>query len=205
MGVLENLYPFHAYESIALGLFKLGHHIIYWTIPHDWEHLYGCRVEIYMVEIQGVLVPHEPQKSEWREGQKLLQLVLENLCLSFTLHFLPFCEFGVVFVKLTKILCRLFVGIPFCVQCRVGLAGRFAHISLARLHVLSNCAIWLATFHLSGLELVNLTTLYTAYPSTSFTCDRMTGGWGFSSSCLFQEQGLTLSFLLVGLMLVHKP
>jgi hypothetical protein len=33
----------------------------------------------------------------------------------------------------------------------------------------------------------------------------MNGGWGFSSSCLFQEQGLTLSLLLVGLMLVHKP
>ncbi len=141
MGVLENLDPFHAYESIALGLLKLGHHIIYGTIPHDWEHLYGCRVEIYMVEIQeGILVPREPQKSERREGQKLLQLVLETLHLSFIFHFLPFCEFGVVFVKLTKILCRLFVGIPCCVQCRVGLAGRFAHISLARLHVLSNCA-----------------------------------------------------------------
>jgi hypothetical protein len=177
VGVLENLDPFHSYESIALGLFKLGHHIIYGTIPHDWEHLYGCRVEIYVVEIpEGILVPHEPQKSERREGQKLLQLVLETLHLSFTFHFLLFCEFGVVFVKLTKILCRLFVGIPCCVQCRVGLAGRFAHISLVRLHVLSNCAIWLAALHLSGLELVNLTPLYTAYPSTYFTCDRMNGG-----------------------------
>jgi hypothetical protein len=173
------------------------------TVPWWLQPSPSRWVEIYMVEIpEGILVPHEPQKSERREGQKLLQRVLETLHLSVTFHFLPFCEFGVVFVKLTKILCRLFVGIPCCVQCRVGLAGRFAHISLVRLHVLSNCAIWLATFHLSGLELVNLTTLYTAYPSTSFTCDRMTGG--FSSSCLFQEQGLTLS-LLAGLMLVHKP
>lgn len=95
MGVLENLDPSHAYESIVLGFFKLGHHIIYGTIPHDWEHLYGCRVEIYMVEIsEGILAPHEPQKHEPREGQKLLQLVLETLHLSFTFHFLPFCEFG---------------------------------------------------------------------------------------------------------------
>jgi hypothetical protein len=66
---------------------------------------------MYMVEIpEGILVPHEAQKSERREGQKLLQLVLETLHLSFTFHFLPFCEFGVVFVKLTKSFVECLLG-----------------------------------------------------------------------------------------------
>lgn len=52
---------------------------LYIPSSHNWEHFCGCRVEMYMVEIlEGILVPHEPQKSEHSKGQLLLYLVRET-------------------------------------------------------------------------------------------------------------------------------
>ncbi len=130
------------------------------------KHFCGYRVEMYMVEIlEGILVPHEPQKSEHSKGQLLLYLVWETSHLNLDFQFsATMCEFGVVFVELTKTICRWFIGILWFVQCRIGcgkLCKKCTCLAIDFMKTVSSGFKHCTCLALPVLLLVKLTTAFT--------------------------------------------
>jgi hypothetical protein len=119
-----------------------------------------------MVEIlEGILVPHEPQKSEHSKGQLLLYLVWETSHLNLDFQFsATMCEFGVVFVELTKTICRWFIGILWFVQCRIGcgkLCKKCTCLAIDFMKTVSSGFKHCTCLALPVLLLVKLTTAFT--------------------------------------------
>jgi hypothetical protein len=154
-----------------------------------------------MVEIlEGILVPHEPQKSEHSKGQLLLYLVRETSHLNLDFQFsATMCEFGVVFVELTKTICRWFIGILWFVQCRIGcgkLCTKCTCLAMDFMKTVSSGFKHCTCLALPVLLLVKLITAFTQQilPLPSCVIDEQ---WlkAFSHGCLLHESGFNSLFV----------